>query len=208
MCVCAYLVGLHTKNNQPHTATAIQCWTFISFNQATVTLGVFRISSSLSNCCYFGRCRILVCVTSIYGVPLSFMNAFVPRMSTSAYLCYGVNFVCWCPPCFYLSSLFFPLVKYFTYAWNLGIFYCMLDIRRRAIYFRRISWFQPPVKWIPNSSVEWEKRRRKKEAQTEWNEAWALSSSIRRETIDFPIYFCTVSMSVCVWVGSVFALSQ
>lgn len=170
--------------------------TFISFNQASVTLGVFQfqISSSLlvSNCCCFGCCQILIWVTSIYRIPLSFWNAFASRMSTSAYLCYGVNFVCWCPPCFYLFFFlsFFSFVEYILHKYGISAisFACWtFCIFQSHIMISGTSW-----KKFQNSLVEWQK-----ETQTDWNKTWALSA-IRRETIDTPVYFCTVCRWKCI----------
>lgn len=70
MCVCVCVCGcLPRRTMERHIINIIsrtrRCWPFVSFNQATVTLGVFQISLSLSNCWRFGFCQNLICVNSI-----------------------------------------------------------------------------------------------------------------------------------------------
>lgn len=89
---------------------------------------------------------------------------------------------------FFLS--FFSFVEYILHKYGISAisFACWtFCIFQSHIMISGTSW-----KKFQNSLVEWQK-----EAQTEWNKTWALSA-IRRETIDTPVYFCTVCRWKCI----------
>lgn len=85
---------------------------------------------------------------------------------------------------YFFSFLFFSFVEYILHKYGISAisFACWtFCIFQSHIMISGTSW-----KKFQNSLVEWQK-----ETQTEWNKTWALSA-IRRETIDTPVYFCTV----------------
>lgn len=193
LCVYAYLVGrwcaLHNKNNQPltslydfHIIQSGQChFRCVPVPNFLVIVGVELLLLWLLPNSHLGD----------FNLPNSIV--ILECMSTSAYLCYGVNFVCWCPPCFYLFIFFlsfFSFVEYILHKYGISAisFACWtFCIFQSHIMISGTSW-----KKFQNSLVEWQK-----EAQTEWNKTWALSA-IRRETIDTPVYFCTVCRWKCI----------